>query len=198
MDLGFVGEGLFDKRIQVVKTHYPERFGEHRFYAQKCILEVRNPLDCIASLFNMVATATHTHSMDTTDFFKFFDEWTDFVEQEVKVWKDFHDYWLNAKIPVHIIRYEDLLERPRQCLTSLFKFILGETNFESTLLERYIELATLDKAPEIYKPRVGKANANMDKYNSDHLEYIYDYCKELLCNFNYDDVFSKESPYYGF
>jgi hypothetical protein len=33
MDLGFEGEGLFDKRINVIKTHYPERFGEHRFYA---------------------------------------------------------------------------------------------------------------------------------------------------------------------
>ena len=82
MDLGFVGEGLFDKRIQVIKTHYPERFGEHRFFAEKCILEIRNPLDCISSLFNMVATSTHTHSMSADDYVKFKDEWNEFIEQE--------------------------------------------------------------------------------------------------------------------
>jgi hypothetical protein len=146
----------------------------------------------------MVATSTHTHSVDSTDYFKFFDEWTDFIEQEVTVWKDFHDFWINARLPVHIIRFEDLLERPRQCLTSMFKFIIGNTDFENTLLERYIELATIDKAPEIYKPRVGRANANMDKYTKDHLDFIYDYCRELLINFNYDDVFTKEKPSQGF
>lgn len=80
MDLGFEGEGLFDKRINVVKTHYPERFGEHRFLAQKCILEVRNPLDCIASLFNMMVTSTHTHSVSEDDFVKYAYEWCEFIE----------------------------------------------------------------------------------------------------------------------
>lgn len=81
------------------------------------------------------------------------------------VWKDFHDFWLNVKVPVHIIRFEDILSRPRPCLSSLMKFIFGVADIEGTLLERYIEIATSEKAPEIYKPRVGKVNANFDKYN---------------------------------
>ena len=114
------------------------------------------------------------------------------------MWKDFHDFWLNCRIPVHIIRYEDILVNPRECLTSLFKFIIGVPDLKDTVLERYIELATLDKAPEIYKPRVGRANANLDKYNTDQLEYMYEYAKEQIINFNYDDVFTKKKPHLGF
>ena len=114
------------------------------------------------------------------------------------MWKDFHDFWLNAKIPVHIIRFEDILDRPRPCLSSLMKFIFGVSDIEGTLLERYIEIATSEKAPEIYKPRVGKVNANFDKYNQEQMDYIYDYCRELLINFNYDEVFTRIAALQGF
>lgn len=31
MDMGLQGEGLVDKRVWVVKTHYPERVGKSKF-----------------------------------------------------------------------------------------------------------------------------------------------------------------------
>jgi hypothetical protein len=83
----------------------------------------------------------------------------------VTVWKDFHEFWLNSKIPVHIIRYEDILRDPKPTMTKLFKFILNISHIEGTLIEHYIDLAVKEKAPEIYKPREGKVNSNIEKFN---------------------------------
>jgi len=71
MLMGLAGEGLVDKRVWVVKTHYPERYGKTKFYAERAILLVRNPLDCITSLFNMVCTGSHNRSIHDNDFKKF-------------------------------------------------------------------------------------------------------------------------------
>ena len=108
MDMGLAGEGLVDKRVWVAKTHYPERYGKSKFPAQRAILLVRSPLDCITSLFNMVCSGSHDLSIADSDFALFSKHWAEFVEQEITVWKDFHDFWLRAKVPLHIIRYEDI------------------------------------------------------------------------------------------
>jgi len=73
MLMGLAGEGLVDKRVWIVKTHYPERYGKTKFYAERVILLVRNPLDCITSLFNMVCTGSHNRSIHDEDFEKFAD-----------------------------------------------------------------------------------------------------------------------------
>lgn len=109
MDLGLAGEGLVDKRVWVVKTHYPERYGKTRFGAERAILLVRSPLDCITSLFNMVCSGSHDLSIADHDFVQFQKYWHEFIQQEITVWRDFHEFWLKAKIPVHLIRYEDIL-----------------------------------------------------------------------------------------
>lgn len=68
MNMGLAGEGLVDKRVWVVKSHYPERYGKTKFYSERAILLVRNPLDCITSLFNMVCTGSHNKSIADNDF----------------------------------------------------------------------------------------------------------------------------------
>ena len=37
--------------------------------------------------------------------------WSQFVENEVKTWNEFHVFWLNKRreIPILMVRYEDLL-----------------------------------------------------------------------------------------
>ena len=57
--MGFMGEGVVDKRTWIVKTHYPDSPGVHDYFAERCILVVRNPLDAIPSLFNMLGTSSH-------------------------------------------------------------------------------------------------------------------------------------------
>jgi hypothetical protein len=68
MDIGLEGEGVADKRVQIVKTHYPERNGSVMFSAQKTILLLRSPLDCIISLYHMDNTGSHDCSILDSDF----------------------------------------------------------------------------------------------------------------------------------
>ena len=70
---------------------------------------VRSPIDAIVSLFNLTCTRSHNNSIIDEDFITFRDIWHDFIEEEIKGWALFHDFWLKAKIPVHIIRFEDIL-----------------------------------------------------------------------------------------
>lgn len=79
MLMGLAGEGLVDKRVLIVKTHYPERYGKTKFYAERAILLVRNPIDSITSLFNMVCTGTHNWSIQDEDFVKFPLQWSEFI-----------------------------------------------------------------------------------------------------------------------
>lgn len=105
------------------------------------------------------------------------------------MWKDFHDFWLKAKIPVHVIRYEDIVLDPRATLTELIKFILNVRTLEGTRVEKYIELACRETAPEVYKPRKGKVNANMAKFQPIHLDFMYNYARELIEKFAYQQFF---------
>ena len=189
LSMGLQGEGLVDKRVWVVKTHYPERYGKSKFYSERCILEVRNPCDAITSLFNMVCTGSHNKSIHNGDYQKFLDHWDEFIKQEITVWKDFHDFWLNSKIPVHVIRYEDILTNPKNTMMQLMKFIINEPNIEGTRIEKYIDLTVSEKAPEIYKPRQGQVNSNNEKFNREQLEYMYKHCPSHLQNFGYQDTF---------
>ena len=125
MHMGLAGEGLVDKRVICVKTHFPERYGKTKFGAERCILLVRSPLDCVTSLFNMVCSGSHDLSIEDNDFKKFPQHWAEFIEQEISVWKDFHNFWLKAKIPVHIIRYEDIVLNPVPTFTDLCCFLLN-------------------------------------------------------------------------
>jgi len=67
---------------------------------------------------------------------------------------------------VHIIRYEDICKNAQASLTELFKFILNVESIEGTLIEKRIELAVKEKAPEVYKPRKGLVNGNKDKFTA--------------------------------
>ena len=58
-----LGEGIINKTVHVVKTHFPERLGLGQFTCSKVIMIVRNPLDCLSSLFNMIATVSHSTSI---------------------------------------------------------------------------------------------------------------------------------------
>lgn len=141
MLMGLAGEGLVDKRVWVVKSHYPERYGKTKFYAERAILLVRNPVDSITSLFNMVCTGSHNKSISDEDYMKFPKLWGEFIDQDTTVWKDFHDFWLNAKIPLHIIRYEDIVSNPEPALRGLLEFILNVDSIVGTKVEQYLKIA---------------------------------------------------------
>ena len=111
--------------------------------------------------------------------------------EEMTVWKEYYDFWMKSKIPVHIIRYEDIKLNPVPTMTELLKFILNVESLEGTKVEKYISMACGSPAPEVYKirPGGGQVNANKDKFNQKLLDEMYDYASQLLLNFNYAEIF---------
>ena len=93
-------------------------------------------------------------------------------------------------MPVHVIRYEDLVLEPRPALTELIKFILNVRSLEGTRVQSYIDLACRSQAPEIYRPRKGRVNANMSKFQAVHLDYMSNWAADLIGRFGYQDLFS--------
>jgi hypothetical protein len=114
----------------------------------------------------MVLSGTHDSSVSDEDFVKFADHWTKFINMDLDVWKEFNDFWMKAKIPVHIVRYEDLLTQPTYTLTEIMKFMFNKEDLSATLIEKLIEIGTQTKAPEVYSPRKGQIGKNNDKYTA--------------------------------
>ena len=83
MTAGLQGEGLVDKRVWIIKSHYPERYGGTRFGAERIILLTRNPLDAVVSVFNLFGSGSHDLSISDETYVRFSNCWEDYAMQEV-------------------------------------------------------------------------------------------------------------------
>jgi hypothetical protein len=118
-----VGEGVVSSQhCQVVKTHYPERSGS-QIKASRAILLVRNPYDAIDSYWNLNLTNTHTETVTDDIYKQFHDTFEDLAMNEMHVWMKFHEYWLNASIPILVVRFEDLIGNMEHELTRIADFL---------------------------------------------------------------------------
>jgi hypothetical protein len=54
---------------------------------------------------------------------------------------------LNAKIPVHIIRYEDIVQKPEPALKSLLEFILNVDSISGTKVMHFLKIAVKEASP---------------------------------------------------
>jgi len=118
---GLVGEGV-TQRVKLVKTHYPERTG-FRLEAKRAILLVRNPFDAIDSYWNLNLTNTHTETVTDEIYHQYRKTFEDFSRNEMKVWLQFHRYWLDAKVPVLLIRFEDLISNMEEEMKRITAFL---------------------------------------------------------------------------
>lgn len=57
------------------------------------------------------------------------------------------------------------------------------------MIEKRIELAVREKAPEVYKPRKGLVGGNRDKFTAAQMKFIASYLPTLLKQFGYADIF---------
>ena len=145
-------------------------------------------MDAIISLYNMVATGTHNCSISEEDHKEYNGYFDMFISQEIAVWRDFHSYWIDPDplIPTYIIRYEDLLTKPKDTLMGLFGFLLNNKNLEGTLIEHLIVKHTAkDTKKEVYKPRVGKVNGSKSKYTKDQIDQIKRQAGQMLRRLGY-------------
>jgi hypothetical protein len=76
------------------------------------------------------------------------------------IWKEFHEYWLSAEIPVHIVRYEDLRLDPEPVLKKLLEFILEVDDISGTVVHANLKKTVSEAPPQKYKPRKAQINKN--------------------------------------
>ena len=128
-----VGEGVTQQsKTCFVKTHWPERVGCRVFRAHRVVLIVRNPFDAIDSYWNLNATNTHTDTVTEDVYLAFMDVFEDLARNEIKVWCEFHQFWLDKSridnLPLLLIRFEDLIQQPQVIMTQLLEFMSGSSS----------------------------------------------------------------------
>ena len=57
-----------------------------------------------------------------------FSAWHDYVDQGLEKWLDFHKFWLNTDIPIHIIHYDHLVADISHEINSVSKFLDFNSN----------------------------------------------------------------------
>jgi len=124
---GFLGEGVCDPSVWLVKSHYPERPGYRRFRAQRVVLLVRNPFDSILSYLHMGLTNTHDRTLSAASLAlpEVRDLWADFAVSEAAVWRRFHEFWLQMArvVPVLVLRFEDVAADPAAATATAVQFL---------------------------------------------------------------------------
>ena len=60
------------------------------------------------------------------------------LQNEIETEKEFHKFWTNISVPIHIIRLEDLLNDFIGVIKKLFEFIFNIDNIKETVIESKI------------------------------------------------------------
>ena len=135
---GLIGEGLVGKETWITKTHYPYVKGARAYQVQKAVLIVRNPFDALYSYVNMVVTKSHNQTMKDEEFAQIRALWKQTIPFFIEDYKNFHEFWLNSDIPVYLMRFEDLVENPKEELKNLSKFLWEVDDISEIGLEERI------------------------------------------------------------
>lgn len=176
-----VGEGV-TKQVHVVKTHFPERVG-FRVEGHRVILLIRNPYDAIDSYWNLNLTNTHTKTVTDEVYHKYQDTYQAMARNEIKIWIDFHHYWLNVDLPVLVVRFEDLIVDMRSEMERIVKFVINEEQLSERWITRIQHACGLNGntyALGSYKPR----SATSGKASIGKALHKKRYTNELLQEFH--------------
>jgi hypothetical protein len=163
----------------IVASDYPCRNkAEYSEIAiSSAILLVRNPVDLIMS---QILRDSY-----------FLEEALNKIDQMIEEWKEFYKYWINAPIPIHIVRYEDLIHEPREIIKQLSKFLLGIKALDNSKLEYMIKHALIEKIDKhyfAYDVEVSQDHQNiLSGQNIEKIkEKFYSKLDKILKKFNYE------------
>ena len=129
-------QGAYDPLVHIVKTHFPERKGWKPITGNKVLLLVRNPYDAIDSYWNLCCTNTHTRSLDESVYIKYANKFEGLAKHEIKVWCEFHYYWLDMcereNVPLLLIRYEDLVLDTEAEMIRIINFLVDSQEHDNS------------------------------------------------------------------
>lgn len=185
-----IGEAaICTNKVQFVKTHFPERKGIQPFAVSRAVLLVRNPYDAIDSFFNLMMTGAHTNTIDDDTRERHAKVWEEFVLKEIQVWNKFHKFWLEQKIPLLLVRYEDLTRYPEAVMVEVLKFTLElkTTEFADWRVQRCIVDEDITKLGS-YKPRSGGIGKSLSKYSPELLQKMNVGNMDMMKRLGYEEM----------
>jgi hypothetical protein len=166
----------------IISSDYPLRNKDEYIeeHISSAILLIRNPIDLI-----MIKILKETIT---------FEEALLKMESIIDEWKEFYKYWISSPIPIHIIRYEDLIVDIKNILENMCNFLLGMSNISNTKLDYAIKNITEMKIDNIYfAEKIDKGSNFNNKFifsNKDNLYLIQKKFMEklsrILTLFNYN------------
>jgi len=195
---GFKAEGIVNEQVWINKSHFPCRFPFDKEYnSDFALVCIRNPLDVIVSFFNMALGMTHTNTIKG-DFLdeKLIKYWKTWITNNCRLYRQWHEWWLNlaenTNVPVYFFRFEDVISNKQHMFTELMSYILGMESTEGTVLEKRIQdvMNMSASKQQVYKPRSGSVNKNLEKYTKEMLEFVYKELEPIVHIFGY----AKDDP----
>lgn len=75
-------------------------------------------------------------------------------------------------------------------MTDLFRFMLNSNKLEGTNVEKFIDLTVAEEAPQIYKPRSGKVNANLKKFTPEMIQFMWTHASDTLTKLGYASTYT--------
>lgn len=106
--------GISKYNLLPIKTH--SKFNEVAFKSNKVILLYRNPADCLISYYYYLKAQgkIHPHDEQAKD---------SFALSNIQDWIDFYESYLNSKISVTTVSYENLHTNPERILAKIMETI---------------------------------------------------------------------------
>ena len=170
--------------------------GEIPKASNKTFTIVRNPLDVLPSFASLVNTTTHGVKPDFS-YDKDYPEWWDwyvrkFAKKNAHFFADTVRQTRETKTPLYIVRYEDLVNEPKETLLGLMAFCFEIKDARGTNLGRQIDkvLAKGSEATQFYKMKTvtGKFDANRGMYTEDQIKAVQEAFGEWMYYYGYADT----------
>eukprot|EP00596_Hydrurales_sp_CCMP1899_P002469 CAMPEP_0119043924 /NCGR_PEP_ID=MMETSP1177-20130426/27007_1 /TAXON_ID=2985 /ORGANISM="Ochromonas sp, Strain CCMP1899" /LENGTH=283 /DNA_ID=CAMNT_0007013077 /DNA_START=493 /DNA_END=1344 /DNA_ORIENTATION=- len=112
--------------------------------------------------------------------------WPSFVANEIKIWTDFHRFWLSVGVhlPVLPVRYEDLLTDKQDTLTRTVDFM--STSGAPIGFDRYLpKYSPTGAGAPGYKPKQGGIGKGLRLFSEELISVVLKEAKEIMDLFGY-------------
>lgn len=179
-----------------IKSHSPLFFTkgfriEEDYQVHKSLLLVRNPINSIPSLFELIAFKNPT-KVASDGFYTRNTELFDQCVRDMCVWiNEWFDFWLAQRIPVHFVRYEDLFGSSYEVLLGIMTFVEGK-NIKGTETDAKIKERLEKKglgSTYLDKPRTSGSKAH--RFTKDQLLYLAKTLDKFIQFFGYEREFEE-------
>ncbi|XP_025089087.1 WSCD family member CG9164-like [Pomacea canaliculata] len=160
---GFLGEGIHNSSVLVVKTHASPSAMSQDF--RQALLLMRNPYDVILAEFNR-RQAGHLGHAREDDFATY---WDSFVPEAAEFWRIVNTDWLDFPGRLLVVHYEQLVHSLNSTLSDILHF-LNITHTASDL-----QCAATHSRGDFKRqePREGRENILAKRFSSKHREFIH-------------------------